>query len=140
MNEARKYAAQVAALMARVKQGVLWEKFLAAGESFAPPTDWSDSAAVAKKYHTRKKACFDNCRSIALRRTGLTYYEGYVCTVVPIAHAWLVTAQGTVIDPTLCLINHVKYPPTDYFGLRIPREALLLPGDLITPLWAQVLA
>jgi hypothetical protein len=48
------------------------------------------------------KACFQNATHRAMHDSRLTYVEGYVFVYgVAIQHAWLVDADGFVIDPTL---------------------------------------
>ena len=51
------------------------------------------------------KQCYANCQRLAFRRKTLTYVEGYAVpalrTPMPIPHAWLLTAEGEAIDPTL---------------------------------------
>lgn len=50
----------------------------------------------------RKKAkeCFANALTLCAALPGLTYVEGYAVSVIPTLHAWCVTADGTVVDPT----------------------------------------
>jgi hypothetical protein len=51
-----------------------------------------------------KKMCYRNSAEIALQRPDLTYVEGYAFADIPlpfpVAHAWLVTDDGLVVDPT----------------------------------------
>lgn len=50
------------------------------------------------------KGCYSNSAHYALNRTDVTYVEGYAIDLVgpaiPIEHAWLVSQDGKVIDPT----------------------------------------
>jgi hypothetical protein len=50
----------------------------------------------------RPGRCFDNSDRLA-RVTGLRYTEGFALSdvaLVPLAHAWCITDDGTVVDPT----------------------------------------
>jgi len=53
--------------------------------------------------HGSPKQCYWNCQEIAFKRRNLTYVEGYAIAPqvsIPVAHAWLLTREGDVIDPT----------------------------------------
>lgn len=49
-----------------------------------------------------KKLCFKNCTDLAFKYSQLTYVEGYAYASmpIPINHAWLITNDGQVVDPT----------------------------------------
>lgn len=51
-----------------------------------------------------KKMCFRNCAEAALENPDLLYVEGYARADIPlpfpIAHAWLLTPDELVVDPT----------------------------------------
>lgn len=80
------------------------------------------------------KMCFMNCYLLVEEQQEgllgddvpeLTYVEGYVLQSglpIPIHHAWCVTDDGTVIDPTLQ--DRTGEEETTYFGVRIPFRAL----------------
>jgi hypothetical protein len=49
------------------------------------------------------KSCYLNCYQLASKLPDITYCEGYALSNyldLPIAHAWLLTSNGEVIDPT----------------------------------------
>lgn len=49
------------------------------------------------------QACYWNCQQLAFKRKSLIYVEGYALDPeisFPIAHAWLITKDKKVIDPT----------------------------------------
>lgn len=46
------------------------------------------------------KLCFDNAYRLAVKHKTLQYVEGYAARFIAVHHAWCVTADGTVIDPT----------------------------------------
>jgi hypothetical protein len=47
------------------------------------------------------KACFKNATHLALENPSLTYVEGKVGVLTPVDHAWCITPDGVVVDPTL---------------------------------------
>ena len=64
--------------------------------------DYSISAHTYLGPREETSACFMNATHRAVWDSRLTYVEGYItCHGVPIQHAWLVDAEGFVIDPTL---------------------------------------
>jgi len=57
------------------------------------------------------KFCFDNAYELAERRhKTLRYVEGFASRFITVHHAWCVTADGTVVDPTW------KNEGTAYYG------------------------
>ncbi|MFB7124290.1 hypothetical protein [Kitasatospora sp. NPDC056273] len=52
-----------------------------------------------------EKLCYGNASTTARRRPGLVYVEGFAAagvggdSVVPLAHAWCASTDGTVVDP-----------------------------------------
>jgi hypothetical protein len=44
--------------------------------------------------------CFRNATNLAQEHPSLIYTEGYANSIIPCAHAWCETADGTVVDPT----------------------------------------
>lgn len=53
--------------------------------------------------HGSPKQCYWNCQELVFKRKNLTYVEGYAIAPqvsIPVAHAWLLTPEGYVIDPT----------------------------------------
>jgi hypothetical protein len=67
------------------------------------------------------KACFMNATHRAMFDERLTYVEGYVVVHgVPIDHAWLVDADGFVIDPTITDNDDGRV--NEYFGVPFITE------------------
>ena len=65
------------------------------------------------------QSCYDNAYRLAMRRPELTYVEGFGSSLIAIAHAWCVDADGNVVD------NTWPDPETrSYFGVRIPLDVL----------------
>lgn len=48
----------------------------------------------------KPKLCFNNVTDLVLKKPELTYVEGYAMGVIPVLHAWAVTSDGYVVDPT----------------------------------------
>jgi hypothetical protein len=49
------------------------------------------------------RLCYANCQRLVLKNRSLTYVEGYAMAAgvsIPLQHAWLLDANGYVIDPT----------------------------------------
>jgi hypothetical protein len=66
------------------------------------------------------KNCYGNATHAAIDDERLTYVEGYACVYgVPIEHAWLVDADGFVIDPTL---TNDTGRVLEYFGVPFITE------------------
>jgi hypothetical protein len=94
------------------------------GEEFEanPTPEWVELMAP--------KMCFMNCYILAQEWHGgllsedipeLFYCEGYVHSSglpIPIHHAWLVDADGTLIEPTLR--DRTAEEEITYFGVKIP--------------------
>jgi hypothetical protein len=67
------------------------------------------------------KECYANAGRQALEDSGVTYVEGYVNSIIPIEHAWLVDNEtGRVVETTLQSGDHIK----GYFGVPIKTEYL----------------
>lgn len=76
------------------------ELLLVHGRLFTP-------APLSRRYRRLpERQCYANAFAMASVREELTYVEGYaVCDfgdgdLLPLQHAWCVTADGTVVDPT----------------------------------------
>lgn len=69
------------------------------------------------------KQCFRNASQLASRRADLTYVEGFALSIVPLHHAWCVTEDGVVVDPTWSGGNGLD-PGAAYYGVAFTREAL----------------
>lgn len=78
--------------------------------------DWIKDNNLLGRYNLTArelKACFRNAGTAAIDNPELTYVEGYAGTIIPIMHAWCVTDNGTIIDPTWEDGHH-------YFGIAFP--------------------
>lgn len=107
------------------KQAAIWAEFQRLGREFNE-VDWHLSAQLAQKHKCRIKNCFENCERIARSSDLLTYYEGQAVSIIPMEHAWLVTAGGVVVDPTWVL--HPVSNAPDYFGIPLTNSQLLSRG------------
>jgi hypothetical protein len=77
-------------------------------------TPWS--AWKGTGYRRRKaKQCFLNAARFE-SQYGLTYVEGFAHSIIPVHHAWCVTADGRVVDPTW----HDADETTSYLGIPFP--------------------
>lgn len=72
------------------------------------------------------KECFRNCFNVAgVHRDRVIYCEGYaVGSMIPVHHAWLVTHDGTVIDPTWH-DRGISNEKTQYFGIAFDWQFVL---------------
>jgi len=79
------------------------------------------------------KQCFANCAKAVMRNPDkLIYCEGFASGIIPVNHAWLLTTDGQIIDPTWDGRKEIKHEGegTEYYGvpfkfgyvLRILRE------------------
>ncbi len=93
---------------------------LARGVAYAPTPE-----PKAVKWG-RKQECYKNAAQLAIyahrfKATGpFTYVEGYALGIIACPHAWVVDAQGRVIDNTWRDLG------TEYLGLPIRAPALML--------------
>lgn len=78
------------------------------------------------------KNCYGNCYDLATRNwgrgmadNGLTYCEGFVQSVIPVRHAWLIDKEGRVIDPTLRPRLSDDIPEPAYFGVPFQTKYLI---------------
>lgn len=74
------------------------------------------------------KRCYQNAADYVLDHPGqgLTYVEGYVTTVIPIMHAWVVDKDGVIADVTIKVDGRKEeFYPRDYFGVEIPTVTLM---------------
>lgn len=80
------------------------------------------------------KHCYDNSREALLEYPGLTYIEGYVTSLIPIAHAWNIDGNSDVVELTL----REKYSPVkerSYFGVSFDTEYVLETGGSLIDDW-----
>lgn len=73
------------------------------------------------------QSCFANAALLAMQRSDLTYVEGYAMNgFFPVAHAWCVTADGDVVDPTWVPENGVTVEPdVEYLGIPFGTDYVL---------------
>lgn len=64
------------------------------------------------------KECFRNASMAALQDRCLTYVEGYASSIIPVAHAWCVTARGQAVELTW------DKPGDEYYGVPFQTEFL----------------
>lgn len=106
------------------------------GRSYPPPT--AERNAQLMDIHGvepgRMKQCFENAGRHMIDDNELTYVEGYAFAHklkgIPVHHAWLVTPDGEVIDPTWGSHNPgfrgERYEPgIAYHGIPIKRDFLM---------------
>lgn len=75
---------------------------------------------LSKGFVVAPQHCFDNAYRLARRRKTLRYVEGYAMSVIPMYHAWCITADNVVVDPTWELTASIVRPSCDdYFGVPI---------------------
>lgn len=69
----------------------------------------------------RMKECYRNAYELALSDMSFTYVEGVAVGVIPTDHAWCVTPNGTVIDPTWA---GGRQKCSDYYGVSFDLATL----------------
>lgn len=153
MNKSREYVGMMIKLYEMQPETEnLWKRFDAMAEEFdGSAVSWKASATAANWIRAVPKACFENCRRLVKRMPGLKYYEGTATSIIPMEHAWVVTPEGRVLEPTLCLLRRFeerKFVPegvdgspegyVDYFGIHIPTEKLAGPRTTFAPLWLSI--
>lgn len=80
------------------------------------------------------KYCYDNSREALHEYPSLTYVEGYVTSVIPIAHAWNIDGNSEVVELTL----REKYSPAkdrSYFGVSFDTEYAMETGGSLIDDW-----
>lgn len=135
VNYAREYVEQQIAAMAYFRKQdpnrkilgdptPVYEFVLENGVAFKG-TNWKSHRG--KGYRRGKiKECFPNAWDLAFSHSGLSYYEGYAYRgIVPVHHAWVVNAEGQVIDPTW-RYDPERNPESEwhYFGVPFDLHAL----------------
>lgn len=81
---------------------------------------WPDRADPATVPDMARGQCFANAGILAVERPDLTYVEGWAGSLIPTEHAWLVTADGAVVDPTW---GHS--PDAVYLGVPLTRHCVM---------------
>ena len=99
--------------------GKAYELILSRGQEFTN-VNKELSLKIRKTYGLKNKQCFANCQRMAFYQ-GFTYYEGLALSTVwiPVSHAWLVTPEGEVVDPTW-MRPRKPLTANDYFGIAVP--------------------
>lgn len=72
------------------------------------------------------KECFSNSTKMVWRDPNLTYVEGFVTSIIPIHHAWVMRPDGGIIDPTLRVKGRAGPLPQDYVGVPFSTKFLNL--------------
>lgn len=67
--------------------------------------EWQSQALPHGIRAGEMRRCYQNAQRLAFRSDRFTYVEGYACSGslsiwLPVQHAWVVDAEGRVIDPT----------------------------------------
>ena len=67
--------------------------------------EWTPAPLPSRFARRLPKRCFGNALGLANQAKGLAYCEGYAISgyvglPLPVEHAWCVSADGTVVDPT----------------------------------------
>lgn len=90
---------------------------------------------LGKFYQPGKiKHCYDNSREGMLAYPKLSYVEGYVTSVIPIAHAWNIDGNNEVVELTL----REKFSPAkerSYFGVSFDPEYVIETGGSLIDDW-----
>ena len=63
--------------------------------------------------------CFDNAYRLARKVKSLRYVEGLALSVIPMAHAWCVTEDDLIVDPTWARYGGGDTTGLEYFGVPI---------------------
>lgn len=81
--------------------------------------------AKNSRFKGSPKICYKNCYEVMKKHPDLTYCEGYAFdNAVPFVfnHAWLINAQGEVIDPTW---RDADSKNAAYFGVAFKRDYVI---------------
>jgi hypothetical protein len=97
------YLSQIAGFL-RQNGGKAAERYMSTEEfvlTYGRKWTWRPSDQAPR---LEPKHCFYNAGKLAMLRKDLTYVEGFFwrgTLPIPIHHAWLITPEGFVIDPTI---------------------------------------
>lgn len=124
--------------------------YLLLGQQFTIADQTKDYEA----YRGPMGSCYKNAFDLAQERQELAYCEGYALSagLFPMHHAWCVTAEGVVVDPTwdastsdyygvplntgFVLNQILRTKVWGVFGEHVPKEALGLDlNEFIHPAW-----
>lgn len=91
--------------------------------------DLEESERFHNQFDTKIKQCFYNCWH-GLWNRQLKYFEGFVASKkIPVVfeHAWLVTRDNKIIDPTFIISTPTDKDrlPDDYFGMQLDTDWVL---------------
>lgn len=123
MNGIRQYLESVAEMHASFHKTAPEDFLYISMEEFLLKNgrEWPVSAAQVfpGAYHAFPQQCFDNSYRLARMKKGYRYVEGIAMSIIPTHHAWVVTADGEVLDPTW--VHHTNHGVgSEYFGVEIP--------------------
>jgi hypothetical protein len=76
--------------------------------------------AVLADQRGEMKQCYRNSWMAA--EPGLTYYEGFALSIIPVMHAWLVNSDGVVVETTWEEVGET------YIGVPVSRKAVTATG------------
>lgn len=104
-----------------IREGFRWPGYeamvLELGKSYVP-------ARRPKGLRKQKdRECFNNAALLALRDRTLRYVEGWATSSIgiPVLHAWCVTTEGRVVDPTW----RSPEKATGYYGIEFDIEDVI---------------
>lgn len=146
MNQSKQYVKQIILLHRNFKQPRsnlgLYLDFMKAAKTFpASKIDRELSRKLAGRFKCHTGMCFSNSLSIARKLDGYQYYEGFATCMIPVEHAWIVSPEGKVIDPTWQRFFNDPNPPLDYYGVAIPWKEVVMSRavSLYEPSWVRFL-
>ncbi len=111
-----------------VPNGALHTELLKQGRLYQD-INFELSRELASAENCETSQCYYNCQHIVLDLKPYRYCDGFVFNekfAIPIKHAWLLDAEGHVVDPTLALQEDFGSGDLvrEYFGVEIERERL----------------
>jgi hypothetical protein len=83
--------------------------------------EWKPTPKLQREFRVHRgniKECFRNASMAALSDRCLTYVEGFALSVIPVLHAWCVTARGEVVELTW------EEAGSEYYGIPFKKEFL----------------